>query len=327
MQQNDLYQSNALFNQRGRLSYAFWSESEEKDYNRDRLWKLRLREWEEYQLLGRNFVFRLLFGHFGNIGFCRAVFTDLRTGRYSMAGPISLTSGDDYHLDYNLTQPHHFYAIQKGLFLSLDFDGVFHRLRCHTSNFDVELMLPEQGNMLISANSYDKTRHFFYNARRVFPQLRGQILFMGREYSLRNAFACAESGRAVLPFSCSRLFCCGSKADGEHSISLLLGWGFGSAQGLENALFLDGKLIKLKRMDELSQGENAPLIHFSSEDGAVDLLFKPLRTEFFNKDFRLLYFRNQSSVGYANGTVKIGEGKEITIDRLPMICQRSQCRF
>ncbi len=328
MMHRDTMANDLLLDGRGRLLRSFWDTQEDKEYNRDRLSRLRGKEWEHFQLLGRNYVFRLLFGHFGGIGFCRAVFTDLRTGRYSLSGPLQLSSGDSFHLDYGVSQPHHFYRDQDGFFLSLDHDWDFCRIRCHTDEFDVELMLPVDGDPLISAAPGRDPKHFFYCGRRVYPSLRGAVSFLGRSYSLQDAFVASESCRAVLPFQSSRIFCCGSQIREDHSLSLILGWGLGYAgAGLENALFLDGKLVKLNRVREERQGNYLEPCRFYSDDGSVDLIYQPLRDELFARDYRLLYFRSHCSTGFASGNVELRGKGTITIDRLPMICERTQCRL
>lgn len=320
--------TNILLAERGKLTRAFWSASEETEYNRDHLSRHRLREWEQFQLLGGNYVFRLLFGHFGSVGLCRAAFTDLSTGEYSISGPIKVFSGDAYYLDHSLFQPYHFLRDEGGFFLSLDFDGDFYRLRCRTESFDVELMLPHSGDMLISAAPFRQSRKFFYAGREVFPELRGSVQFNGREYELTNAFAARESCRGVLPKKCSRVYCSGSQLKDGHSLSFVFGWGFGyMGAGLENGLFVDGTLVKLNRVREARKGSFMTPSRFRSEDGSVDLRFTPKRDELFARDYRLLYFRSHCTVGTVSGTIQLRGVGELQIEDMPVLCEHSRFCF
>ncbi len=317
-----------LLAERGKLTRAFWSASEETDYNRENVSRRRLREWEQFQLLGGNYVFRLLFGHFGSVGLCRAAFTDLSTGEYSISGPIKAFSGDAYFLDHSLTQPYHFLRDEGGFFLSLDFDGGYYRLRCRSDSFDVELMLPHRGDMLISAAPFRQSRKFFYAGREVFPELLGSVCFKGREYELSGSFAARESCRGVLQRKCSRVYCSGSQRKDGHSLSLVFGWGFGyTGAGLENGLFVDGKLMKLNRVREARKGSFMKPSRFRSEDGSVDLVFTPKRDELFARDYRLLYFRSHCTVGTVSGRIQLRGVGELPVENMSVMCEHSRFCF
>lgn len=317
-----------LLDEKGRLLRSFWSSEEQSEYNRERVSCIRCREWELYQLLGKNYVFRLLFGHAGGIGFCRAVFTDLKTGEYSISGPMKLFSGDGFFLEYGVMQNHHFFRDEAGFFLTLDYDGQFYRLRCHAEKYDVELMLPVMGDALISAAPYRNRRQFFYAGRRIFSELRGSVRFLGRSYSLQNAFVSAESCRAVLPRKSARVYCSAGQSVDGHTLSLLFGWGFGSAlAGLENAAFLDGKLIKLNRVREERKGSFMSPSRFFTEDGVVELCFTPRRDELFAKDYRLVYLRSHCTVGTLSGSLKLPGEEAMQITAMPVLCEHSRFCF
>lgn len=328
MKQRSEENTRLLLDERGKLKRSFWANTEDNEYNREKLSRSRLREWEQFQLLGRSFAFRLLFGHFGSIGVCRAAFTDLRTGECSISGPLQLFSGDAYDLDHMLSQPYHFLRDENGFFLSLDLDGEYYRLRCHAERFDVELMLPFAGDMLFSAAPFKNPRRFFYAGRRIFPELRGSASFDGKGHSLAGAFAAMESCRAVLPRKTARVYCSGAQVKAGHSLAFVFGWGFGyAAAGLENALFVDGKLMKLNRVREKRKGSFMTPARFVSEDGAVDLLFTPVRDELFAKDCRLLYFRAHCTVGTVSGTVHLRGAGDIPIEDMPVVCEHSRFCF
>ncbi len=125
-----------------------------------------------------------------------------------------------------------------------------------------------------------------------------------------------------------RVYCSGSLTKEGHSLSLILGWGFGYASdGLENALLVDGQIIKLNRVHEKRGKSYLSPCRFLSEDGSVELLFTPLRDELFSKDFRLLYFRSHCTVGTASGKVNLGGWGTVEIDSMPMLCEHSQFCF
>lgn len=328
MKQKELSATNALLDEKGRLFRSFWSTEEQKEYSRSRLSHFRSREWECLQLLGDGFVFRLLFGHFASIGICRAAFTDLKTGDYSISGPLKLFSGDDYLLDFGMDSPYHFFREEEDFFISLDFDGQYYRIRSSTDCFDVELMLPVQGDMLLSASPFENPRRFFYASRRVFPELRGAVQFKEKHFSLDGAFLSLENCRAVLPFTCSRVFCTGSQTKEGHSISLVLGWGFSHmGAGLENCVFLDGELMKLNRVREKRTGSFLSRSRFYSEDGSLELVFTPSRDELFCKDIRLLYFRSHCTVGHVSGHLTLRGIGDVLIHDMPFMCEHSRFRF
>ena len=317
-----------LLDEKGKLPRSFWAASEQCEYNRERVSRSRGREWELLQLSGGNYVFRLLFGHFGSLGLCRASFTDLKTGEHTVTGPIKLLSGDGYFLDYGVTEPRHLYRNEAGFFLSLDFDGAFYRFRCHAKKFDVELMMPRSGDTLVSAAPFDNPRRFFYAGRELFPELRGLVRFAGRDYSLKNAFVSLESCRAALPRKSARVYGSGCQEKNGHSLGLVFGWGFGyTGAGLENGVFLDGKLVKLNRVREARKGSFMTPGRFYTEDGTVDLRFTPKRDELFVKDYRLLYFRSHCTVGTLSGTVKLRGIGDMKLDNFPFLCEHSRFCF
>ena len=317
-----------LLSDRGKLNRSFWSAAEETEYNREQQSRFRAREWEQFQLLGDGFVFRLLFGQLGPVGLCRAAFTDLSTGEYCISGPMQLFSGDSYSLDYAVSQPHHFFRDEADLFMSLDYDGQYYRLRCHGERFDVELMLPFGGDMLFSAAPFKNPRRFFYAGRKVFPELRGSVSFDGQSYTLAGAFASMESCRAALPRKTARVYCSGAQVKDGHSLAFVFGWGFGyTAAGLENGLFVDGSLMKLNRVREQRKGSFMTPARFVSEDGAVDLRFTPKRDELFARDLRLLYFRSHCTVGTVSGRVRLRGVGELPIEAMPALCEHSRFCF
>lgn len=317
-----------LLDARGRLLRSFWSTDAERSYARESVSRLRGREWELYQLLGEDCVFRLLYGRVGPLGVCRASFTDLRTGRYCISGPLRFFPGDRFTVDFTAGEPHHILCEDKDFFLSLDYDGRFHRLRCYCGEFDVELMLPDASETLYTASPFEKLHHFFYAGRQVFSELRGCVRFREKEYSLESAFAFYESGRGAFPMECRRVLGCACQIREGHSLALLFGWGFGYAgSGLENALFLDGEVLKLNRLRESRKGDFLRESRIFSEDGAVELRFTPWRDELFARDIRLLYFRSHCTVGKLSGTIDVGGYGTINIENVPILCEHSRFRF
>ena len=315
-----------LLDKKGRLLRSSWAAEDLFIYNKENALRVGQKEWEYYQVFDERFVFRLLYGHSGLIALARAEFWDTESGRHFVSGPVKWFPGDGYDMEFSPEDPHHIYTEEGNFFLSLDYDGKYRRLRCRAGSFDVELMLPKFGDALATATPFKHRRQFYYGFRRVFPELRGKVTLNGIEYPLsESTFACAESGRGVLPRKLSRVCGIGCGEAEGHKVAILLGWGFGYARaGTENACFVDGELLKLNRVREKRGGESyLEDARFRTEEGRLILSYRPERDHFVEKKWLPLRIRSHRTVGHVNGRLLLEDGTPLTIRDMPFLCEHS----
>ena len=314
-----------LLDRKGRVLRSSWAAEDLFIYNKEAVAFGGVKEWEYYQLFDERFVFRLLYGHSRFVGLARGEFWDRESGRHFVTGPVKFFPGDSYDLDFSAEDPHHLYVEEENFLLSLDYDGRYRRLRCRGGAFDVELMLPKNGCALSTANPFRRRRQFYCGFRRIFPELRGRVTLNGQDYPLgERSFAVAESGRGLLPRRLSRVCGVGCGEVGGRRVAILMGWGFGYATaGTENALFVDGELIKLNRIREKRAGESfLERSRFSTGEGRLVLDYDPEEDHYVRKKFPMLDLDSHRTVGTVSGRILLPE-EELTVTELPFLCEHS----
>ena len=319
-----------LLDKKGRLQRSSWAAEDLFIYNRENAARLGQKEWEYYQVWDPRFVFRLLYGHSRLTALVRAEFWDTESGRHFVSGPVKWLPGDSFDLEFGPEDPHHLYMEEGNFFLSLDYDGRYRRLRCRGGAFDVELMLPRSDLALATATPFNRRRQFYYGFRRIFPELRGKVTLNEIEYPLGDGtFVCVESGRGVMPRQLGRVCGVGCGEAEGHQVAVLLGWGFGYARaGSENACFVDGELLKLNRVREKRGGESyLEDARFRTEDGRLQLNFRPEQDHFVEKKWLPLQIRSHRTVGKAEGRLMLLDGTPLVIRDLPFLCEHSRFRW
>lgn len=313
-----------LLDEKGKLYRSGWSTGDVFVYNKEELRRGAMRkEWEFYRLFNRRFALQLSWGHAAYVGEVRAELIDLETGHRWLASRSSFFPGDSLDTDFSGGEPHRLKFEEDGLFLSLDFDGEYRRIRCRGNGFDVELMCPEAGDALATAASFSRKRRFVTQYKRNFPDVRGCIRVGGSEHLIdEESFLFLRSCRGVFPRESGWFWGSGTVRLGEHILGINLGWGNGSiTNSTENVLFWDGEAQKLSRCRRRGEGDMSHELLLEDEDGRLRLRFTPIydhrqekRGFIYRSDCRQLF-------GTVSGTVRLDDGSVQHISDAPFCCE------
>ena len=276
MRNHEVTKPQNLLNLNGELAEPGWARKQLQRYRRSdiKASALRIKEWDYYLILNKNFGVALTLSDDGYIGLQSATFlkfTDkpfehtetilnmFPLGKLKM--PETTASGNCFYKDKRLTLSFE---------LSDNFSGKGRKrhLTCDFKNFynkkhfkcDIVLDEPETDTMVI-ATPWSKKKAFYYNQKINCMRASGSVEFDGKIYTFnpQTDFGTLDWGRGVWTYDNTWYWGnCNCDVDG-HSFGFNIGYGFGNTTAAsENILFLDGVGHKLDDVMFVIPGDNGP---------------------------------------------------------------------
>ena len=307
-----------LLTQKGRLTDPCWAVDDIFEYNKENIHlPFRRREWEFYQVFNEHFAFQVFYDHGPGGGRVGATLVDFDTEERVTCGKRQLFCGDSLDLDFSFSEPHTLKFEDKELFLSIGFDGRMRQLIVRSDRFDVELCGLCDTEAMAAAIPFARKSCFLYQYRMIFPHFSGHVHMHKLDYPLGEGTVMAlSSGRGVLPYQSTRIWAAGGIQTGDGYLALNLGEDYGPESApTENAVFLDGVMDKLGRVNFKFKSENLMRIwRISDTDRRVHLEFTP-EFDNYEKAFTLVSdIRRHQLYGRLNGSVRLADRRVIKIE-------------
>ena len=293
MRQNEL-SNGKLLNVYGNLNEAGYAKSLIKEYNRKdiKASKFRIKEWDYYYIGNDSFgvAFTIADNSYMSLAgvslldYTNKKFVTKNIMKWFTMGKLNLTSsskiGD---------------VVFKSKKLSLEFinDGISRTIKCHFDkfhnkmDFDCEIELfDEPRDSMVIATPFEKKRHFYYNQKINCMRARGKATIGGKVYNFKpnESFGVLDWGRGVWTYSNTWYWSSMSSLYEGKKIGFNLGYGFGdTSKASENMIFFDGVAYKTEEVtfhipkNEKGKDDFLKPWRFTSNDGAINLVFEPLR--------------------------------------------------
>ena len=171
-------------------------------------------------------------------------------------------------------------------------------------------------SLLFIGTPFDKPQHFYYNEKKNCIKAKGYYIYDGVkvEFSDKDTRAILDWGRGVWTYKNTWYWSGLSGLENDKEIGFNLGYGFGDTSAAsENMLFYDGKAYKLEDVvfeipkDEKGKYKYLDTWRIRSNDGSIDLEFKPILDRSDNTNLLILKSLQHQVFGVFNGTITIND--------------------
>ena len=335
-----------LLDEHGELREPGWSRHLVQQYDREAIKapKWRIKEWDYYLILGKNFGAAFTISDLGYIGLQSVSFLKFTKEDENHKGVWQHTQSviDPFPMG-KLKLPSDSSAgdtIYTGKDLELRFtvkEGERH-ISCHyfafdgKKQFDAEITLqqPPMENMVI-ATPWDQKHAFYYNQKINGMRASGSITYDGETFTLDPSrdFGTLDWGRGVWTYDNTWYWGSGNTDIDGHHFGWNIGYGFGNTKAAsENVLFYDGKVHKLEDVTfHIPENSYMDPWKFTSSDGRFEMDFVPILDRDANMDFKVIVSDQHQVFGHMSGTAILDDGTPIHIKDVLCFAEKVHNRY
>lgn len=343
MRNHEITEQGPLLNEEGNLREPGWARHLLLSYDRADIKapKFRIKEWDYYLVLGKDFGAAFTLSDDGYIGLqsvsllklgdepwehTETILNVLPMGKMKL--PSNSGSGTTEYKDKRL---HMRFQVQE--------DGS-RRLQCIFKNFhegkpfqcDIRLGAPpDPEDSMVIATPWDKDKHFYYNQKINCMRADGWMSYGGTRYTFdpKTDFGTLDWGRGVWTYDNTWFWGSGNTDLDGHAFGFNIGYGFGNTSAAsENILFYDGKAHKLDDVTfHLPENGYMDPWTFTSSDGRFEMEFRPILDRAAKLDFKVLVSDQHQVFGRMSGKAVLDDGTELTIKDVLCFAEKVHNRY
>ena len=304
-----------------------------KRYDRSRIRapKWRIKEWDYYLVMGKDFAGAFTISDDGYIGLqsvsllwlgekpwehTETVLNVFPMGKLKL--PADSSHGDTVYEDKRLQM--RFSPLEQKRHITCHFEQFL-----NDKPFDCDIILeqPDMESMVI-ATPWDKDRHFYYNQKINCMRASGWMEYDGTRYTFDPStdFGTLDWGRGVWTYDNTWYWGSASGLVDGVPFGFNIGYGFGDTSAAsENVLVYDGKIHKLEQVHfEIPEKDGkedylSPWV-FTSSDGRFEMKFEPIMDRSSKTDLLVICSDQHQVFGRFSGTVILDDGRKLEIDHL-----------
>ncbi|MBR2544853.1 MAG: DUF2804 domain-containing protein [Erysipelotrichaceae bacterium] len=315
-----------LLNAEGELREPGWSRSLVQKYDRKMIKapKWRIKEWDYYLVLGKDFAGAFTISDDGYIGLQSVSLLNFKDGAWEHTetvlnpfpmGKLKLPSDSSEGVtEYK----------DKRLQMRFAVENKTRHITCHFENFwnnkpfecDIVLRQPAMDSMVI-ATPWDKKHAFYYNQKINCMRASGYMKYDDVIYTFKpeTDFGTLDWGRGVWTYDNTWFWGSGNCDVDGHAFGFNIGYGFGNTKAAtENVLFYDGKVHKLDDIEfHLPENGYTDPWKFTSSDGRFEMDFIPVLDRAANLDFKVIVSDQHQVFGKMSGKAILDDGTVIKI--------------
>ena len=329
-----------LLDDRGELREPGWSRSPVQQYERGRIKapKWRIKEWDYYLVLSKNFAGAFTISDDGYIGLqsvsllrfgdepwehTETVLNAFPMGRLKL--PENSSAGVTEYRDSRLQMK---FSAEKGR----------RHITCSFSRFyegkpfacDIVLSQPDMDSMVI-ATPWERKHCFYYNQKINCMRASGYMEFDGVRYEFDPAvdFGTLDWGRGVWTYDNTWFWGSGNADLDGKPFGFNIGYGFGNtAAASENVIFYNGKVHKLDDVTfHIPETGYMDPWKFTSSDGRFEADFIPVLDRAAKIDFKVLVSDQHQVFGRMSGKAVLDDGTEIRFTDLMCFAEKVHNRY
>ncbi len=329
-----------LLDDRGELREPGWSRSLIQQYERSRIKapKWRIKEWDYYLVLSRNFAGAFTISDDGYIGLqsvslllfgdhprehTETVLNAFPMGKLKL--PADSSSGITEYRDSRLQMK--FEAGNRQRHITCSFSRFYEG---KPFSCDIVLSQPEMDSMVI-ATPWDRKHCFYYNQKINCMRASGYMEFDGVRYEFdpSSDFGTLDWGRGVWTYDNTWFWGSGNADVGGKPFGFNIGYGFGNTSAAtENVIFYDGKVHKLDDVTfHIPEAGYMDPWKFTSSDGRFEADFIPVLDRAAKIDFKLLVSDQHQVFGRMSGKAILDDGTVIRFADLMCFAEKVHNRY
>lgn len=340
MRNHEITEKRELLNENGDLAEPGWSRRLYQRYDRSKIKapKFRIKEWDYYLVMGKDFAGAFTISDDGYIGLqsvsllnlgskpwehTETVLNAFPMGKLKL--PSDSSAGDVIYEDKRLQMR---FTLEEGK----------RHITCHFDNFyngkpfecDITLAQPDMDTMVI-ATPWDKKKHFYYNQKINCMRASGYMLYDGVRYEFdpKTDFGTLDWGRGVWTYDNTWHWGSGNADIDGNTFGFNIGYGFGNTKAAsENVIFYNGKVHKLDDVTfHIPESSYMDPWKFTSSDGRFEMDFVPVLDRAANLDFKVIVSDQHQVFGRMSGKAVLDDGTEIKIKDVLCFAEKVHNRY
>ena len=328
-----------LLNKQGNIAEPGWARSQVQAYHRADVTapKFRIKEWDYYLVLNRDFAVCFTVSDLGYMGMLSASFLDFTApcehtetiltpfpmGKFKM--PEDSSVGDVVYEDKRLSLK---FLLSPGQ----------RRIQCSFKNFDgdkdlicdIAMAQPDMDSLVI-ATPWDKAKHFYYNQKINCMAASGWVEYGGKRYEFDPAtdFGTLDWGRGVWTYDNTWYWGSGNAVVNGKPFGFNIGYGFGNTSAAtENILFYDGKGHKLDEVTfHIPPDDYLKPWTFSSSDGRFEMTFQPIIDRCALTDVKIIISDQHQVFGKLSGTAILDDGTKLELKDVVCFAEKVRNKY
>lgn len=327
MNQKRITIKDTLLDESGHLKHPGYATSLVLEYHRNQVkaHKSRIKEWDYYFFGNDQIGFGITFADISYLGLIQIVILDFANKkRFDFKRIIPFTFGK-LNLPTDSQKGDIHYHDKKIGFDVKRINNERH-IKIKIKNFNkgrdfafvANVRLQNEDSLVIITPYAEDKKAFYYNQKINNLVSFGRASFGNQTYSLDDMQGVLDWGRGVWTRDNTWYWSSLSTTLSDGSLfGFNLGYGFGDTSAAsENMAFYKGKSYKLNDVDfGLPKDNFTDPWHFTSKDGAINLIFTPIYDN-FNKTNVIFIRQNSHQVfGYFSGTMKLDSDTTVTLER------------
>jgi len=328
MRNHEVISSHPLLNKDGGLIEPGWSRKPVQIYDRNAIKapKLRIKEWDYYIILAKDFGVALTVSDDGYIGLQSVTLFDFTKPKETTQtvlnalplGKLKLPTSSQGNVFYHDKRLDIEYIVSPGQ----------RHITCEFKNFadektfacDITLQQPEMDTMVIATPWSDNKKAFYYNQKINCMRASGKASFDGRDYVFNpeTDFGTLDWGRGVWTYDNTWYWGSGNGIVEGKPFGFNIGYGFGNtAAASENILFYDGAAHKLDDVIfNIPDDSYMKPWAFTSSDGRFEMDFVPVIDRAAKISLGVIVTDQHQVFGKMSGKAILDDGKVLEIKDL-----------
>ncbi len=341
MRNHEVTKVQRLLNEDGTLKEPGWSRKLYQIYDRNDIKKrpTRIKEWDYYLVLAKNYGVAFTISDDGYIGLQSVSLLDFRgtpwehtetvlnafpMGKLKM--PSTTDKGDVMYKD-------------KRLYLEYKKRGNMRKIVCVFKNFhegktftcDLTLTQPD-GDTMVIATPWKEDKHaFYYNQKINCMRASGTCTYGSETYTFNSDtdFATLDWGRGVWTYDNTWYWGSGNGIINGKDFGFNIGYGFGDTTAAsENIIFYDGVGHKLDDITfNIPEDSYTKPWTITSSDKRFEMTFTPIIDRAAKIDVKLIVTDQHQVFGKMNGVAVLDDGTKLEVKDLVCFCERVHNKY
>ncbi|MFX1477236.1 MAG: DUF2804 domain-containing protein [Promethearchaeota archaeon] len=327
--QNEITESSNLFHKDGSLVQRGWARKPILKYNKENIGKgwLRIKEWDHYSVLNKDFGFQLTIGDIGYLTQMSYVWLDFqnkkRDGKglfkfFTKSKLLPLSSLEDSIIEFPT----------KKFKASLRKENNKRILSIEDPKFQEkglkgEIILTDDHNMdntVVVTGYKEDPRQFYYNHKINFMPAEGEIKIGDKSHSFEpdSSFGLMDWGRGIWPYLTHWLWGSACGIIEGVPVAFNIGYGFGDlSTHTENIIFFNGQAHKIdKVMFHHENRDPTKPWKFTSNDNRLNMILEPIIPYQEKINFGLIYLNSSLLHGLYSGHLILDNGEKIDVENM-----------
>ena len=328
-----------LLNKDGNVAEPGWSRSQLQQYRRKDIpvSALRIKEWDYYLVLNKDFAVAFTVNDMGYLGMLSASFLDFTQPwehTETILTPFPLGS---FKMPENSSEGDVVYE-DKRISIRFTLGPGSRRIQCDFKKFngdkdlrcDIHLEQPEMDSMVI-ATPWDQKHCFYYNQKINCMRASGTVHYDGKTYEFdpKTDFGTLDWGRGVWTRDNTWYWGSGNCDLDGKPFGFNIGYGFGNTSAAtENVIFYDGKAHKFDDVVfHIPEDDILKPWTFTSSDGRFEMDFQPVMDRASLTDVKIIISDQHQVFGRMTGTVILDDGTKLEIRDLMCFAEKVRNKY